>query len=110
MGKREPFGQLPRGLVRSMAVKRHHGRGDPWRAQQLSAPAVADEHDLYKVRPSADSLFEVVNSHGAIFTRGGTGAILRFGRSRSSEARHEGGIHTAEDAKRRNILPKKNFI
>lgn len=110
MCKRQPLGQLPRGLVRSRPIKRHHGGGDPGGAQELGAPAVADGHDLNKVRPAADSLFEVVNRHDAIFTWRGTAAILRFGGGRSSEAPREGGIHTARAAKRRNILPKKNFV
>jgi len=110
VGKREPLGQLPRGLIRSMPVKRHHGRRDPRCAQQLCAPAVADGHDLYEIRPPVDSLFEAVNSHGAIFTRRGTAAILPCGRSRSSEARHEGDVHTAGEMKRQRILPKKNFL
>ena len=76
MGKREPFGQLPRGLVRSTPIKRHHGRWDPWRAQQLGAPAIADGHDLYEIRSSADSFFDVVNSHGAIFMWRGNGGDL----------------------------------
>ena len=112
MGKRQPLGQLARGLIRSRAVKRHHGGWYPRRAKQLGAPAVPDGHDLNKVRPSADSLFEVVKGHGAIFDiygGGGTAAILRFGTSRSSEARREDGMHTAGDAKRRSIRPKKNF-
>ncbi len=77
MGKREPLGQLPGGLIRSRPVKRHHGRRDPWRAQQLSAPTVADGHDLYEVGAPADSFFEAVNGQGPILnTRGGNGVDL----------------------------------
>ena len=71
MGKRQPLGQLPCGLVGSRPVKRHHGGRDPRGAQQLGAPAVADGHDLNKVRLAADSPFEAMNGHDAIFTRSG---------------------------------------
>ena len=94
MGKREPLGQLPGGLIRRRPVKRHHGRRDPWRAQQLSAPTVADEHDLDEVGAPADSFFEAVNGQDPILnTRGGTRSILRLGGGRSSEAPREGSIH-----------------
>ena len=110
MGEREPLRQLSCGLIGSRPVKRHHGRRDAWHPQQLGAPAVTDEHDLYEVRAPADGFFEAVNGHGVISERRRNGVILRFGRSRSSEARREGGVHNVADAKRRSILPKKNFL
>jgi len=81
MGEREPLRQLSCGLIGSRSVKRHHGRRDAWHPQQLCAPAVTDEHDLYEVRAPADGFFEVVNGHGAINERRGNS-----GRSYASAA------------------------
>ena len=110
VGERQPVGELLGGLIGGRPVKRHHGGRDARRAQQLCAPTIADGNDLYEVRPPANGFFEAMNGHGCdIYTGGGRRLILRFGRRRSSEARHEGGVDHVADAKRRTILVKKNL-
>lgn len=102
MGKREPIGQLSGGLIRSRPVKRHHGRRDPRRAHQLSAPTVADGHDLYEIGAPADSFFEAVNGQRPILNtkEGRALLILRLGGGRSSEAPREGSIHAVRNVRR----------
>jgi len=67
MGQREPLREQLRGFVRRRAVKRHHRRGNPRRAQQLRPPSVADGHHLDQVRTPADGLFEAMNGHVVLF-------------------------------------------
>src|SRR5688572_26722656 len=74
MGEGEPLGELSRGLVGGRPVKRHHRGRNARHAQQLGAPTVADEHHLNEVRAPADSLFESVKGHGAIFGSKGDGS------------------------------------
>ena len=110
MREREPIGQLSRGLIWGLPIKRHHGGRETWRAEQLRAPTVADGHDLDEVRAPADGFFEAMNGHYVRYlNRGGTAAILRLSGSRSSEAPREGGVHNAAHSKRRSILRKKNL-
>ena len=63
MSQGQPAGEMVRRLVRGFTVERHHCRWHPGAPLELSAPAVADRHDLYQVRAPANGLFEAMNRH-----------------------------------------------
>jgi len=67
MREREPLGELPGSFVWGGSVKRHHGGRDAGGAEQLGAPAIADEHDFDQVRAPADGFFKAMNGHNAMF-------------------------------------------
>jgi hypothetical protein len=60
MRERQPVGQLPRGFVGGLPVKRHHGGRHTGGTKELCAPAVADGRDLYQIRAPADGFFEAM--------------------------------------------------
>ena len=129
--QREPIGKLPCGFVRGRPVKRHHGCRYARRAQELRAPSVADGHHFDEIRAATDGFFETMNGHGAVsafgdlfrrraclrprsswepFARGGWRLILRNGLRGSSEAPHEGGIHSVYQPRLSNRHAEKNFL
>ena len=92
--QREPLRQLPRGLVRRLAVERHHRGWHAGQSLQLGPPPVAGARHLDLVRTAANGLFETMNCHVCVWVRRRVEAplILRSRHARSSEADREGAV------------------
>lgn len=94
--QRQPLGQQTGRFIGRLAVKGHHRGRHAWAALQLRPPPVADGRDLDVVCAPANGLFKMMNDHVCDIRFRGLGAatILFAGPAQSSEATHEGCIHS----------------